>query len=54
MSMTTIVALIIAVFVLILILTYVFTAEGGPKSLIDAILNFFGNQTSYVEATSNI
>lgn len=54
LEMRTIVVIIIAVFVLSLMLVYVFSTEGGPKSLIDNILDFMNSATDYVETTGKI
>jgi len=55
LEISKVVVIIIALVVLTILLIFIFSAEGGPKNLIDNIIGFLGQTSDYVaESSENI
>ena len=52
LSLQTVIVVIIAVFTLAVILVYLLVSEGGPRSLIDKVLDFLSGSVDYAQSTT--
>lgn len=52
LSLQTVITIIIAVFTLAILVGYIMLSAGGPKSLIDNIIEFLSGSVDYAESTT--